>query len=119
MWCILMQHTYRFVQVLLLLLLGVWSCAVALSALRDLQGQLVTAQADVNKRSQQMDDERSVHKSQLEDMKCTVKQYKDEVDQLRQLVVELKDNLAQCLDVRLVDCCRFLGELTEPRRRTV
>lgn len=73
---------------------------MAVAALRDMQEQLAAARARAAGLDQELADERSRHKLQAQELRLTVTSSRNEVDQLRQLVLELKDGLGHSIKVR-------------------
>lgn len=76
--------------------------AVAVSALRDLQQQLVASENDAAELGKQVDDARAETKAARRQADEDVSQRDLESSQLRQLIIELKDELQQAVRVCLL-----------------
>lgn len=78
--------------------------AVAVAALRDLQEQLLVAQRERDKLAARLEEQRQRHACELAGGAQRAQDSAREVLQLRQLVLELKEGLAQALAVRAMTC---------------
>jgi uncharacterized protein YdcH (DUF465 family) len=75
--------------------------AGAVATLRNVQDQLSAANAEAARWKQLLDDERSLRSSESKELRHQAQSAQQEVEQLRQLALELKDELARAIAVRL------------------